>query len=149
MGLFVQLSQNQLCTEFGVNIKKELATKYAALKIAFSEERFHALEALNIGNLGDSYTIRDFTNLCEEELVNLSKVGITSDKIKKVAFLANYYAENHYLGKNKENDKESELRELANQGIEFTIMASVSDDDQAKNLAFNHAWQRNSGGRKY
>ena len=149
MGFFVQLSQNQLCTEFGVNIKKELATKYAALKIAFPEETFHALDAINIGGLLDSYIVKDFTNLSEEDRVNLSKVGITNDKIKKVAFLANYYAENHYLANKKENDKESELRELANQGIEFTIMASVYDDDQAKNLAFNHEWQRNSSGWKY
>ena len=145
MGLYVQLSQNQLCTEFGVNIKNELATKYAALKIAFPEEKFRALDAINIRYLVDKYTINSFTDLSEEDLVNLSKVGITSDKIKRMAFLANYYAEKHYLGKKKENDKESELTELANQGIEFTIMASVYDDDQAKNLAFNHAWQRSSG----
>ena len=150
IGLYVTVDQKQLCQEYDVPLRKELVTKYSALKIAFPEERFHGLEALNVRYLGDQEDLKYFSYLCKEDANNLSKVGITSEKIKQVANLANYYAENYYLGK-KDINKDLELNELSTQGIEFTIMASVHDCDQAKNLAFNHAWQRNSNqwNRKY
>lgn len=143
VGLYVKISQTDLDQEYGVKIKKKLATKFSALKIAFPEQKFQALETLNLRDYGDQHTITDFADLSNEEMEKLAKVGITIEKIKHVAQLANYYAEKHYLGRN-DSKKELELEELCNQEIQFTVVASVRDPDQARNLAFNQDWQKYS-----
>jgi hypothetical protein len=132
------ISQRDLCENYGLKIKIELATKFAGLKITFPAN----LELLGIGFL-KKYTIKDFSNLAEEDLTQMASMGITNEKIKQVAQLANYYAEKHYLGKN-DNELESRLTDLSSQGIKFTVYASTSDRHQSKNLAFNHSWQQNS-----
>lgn len=145
MSFNIQLNQRQLCSEFQVKIRNELTTKYAALKITFPEERFQALNALE---LEGSYTTKGF-QLYDDDLEKLSKVGITKEKISRVAALANYYTERHYLDIQKISEHEKGLKELSDEGLEFTVLASTNDQDQAKNLAFNHSWQRQSRSLKY
>lgn len=143
------ISQRELSQDYGVRIKNELATKFSGLKITFpaglSDE---GLNALGLTGLVESYNIRNFSQLVKGDVDNLASVGITNEKIKQIAHLANYYAEKHYLGK-KDQTLESDLEILSREGYQFTVCASTSDRDQAKNLAFNHSWQKNSSSFKY
>lgn len=137
------ISQRDLGQNYGIKIKNELVTKFAGLKIIFPAN----LELLGIGFLND-YTITNFSQAADEDVTQMASMGITDEKIKQVAQLANYYAEKHYLGKS-DNEQEARLKDLSSQGIAFTVYASTSDRHQSKNLAFNHSWQQNSDRWKY